>query len=84
MLRRCARILARTDSATASKPVVCCVDEFAVLEAVAQDDVQHSHQQRRDRCRDAAGGYRSALRVIGVMRGSATISCRRCRGTRQM
>ena len=33
------------DSATASKPVVYCVDEFAILQPITQDDVQHSHQE---------------------------------------
>ena len=42
--------------------------------SVADDHVQHAHAAARGRCPDAPAGYRSALRAIGVMRGSATIS----------
>ena len=42
------------DSATSSKPVVYALDEVAVLQPVAQDDVQHAHQQRQVGARAAA------------------------------
>ena len=43
--------VASTDSFTASKPVVCCRDEFAVLQAIAQNHVEHAHQEREIRPR---------------------------------
>ncbi len=47
------RVHGFADSATASKPAVCRVDEFAILQAIAHDHVQHGEQNRRDRCPDA-------------------------------
>ena len=45
-----------------SKPVVCCRDELRRPEAVAEDHVQHAHQQRQIR----AGAHRQEQ--IGIAR----------------